>query len=65
MDLIQQFLGAGSSRVASSELTERDLCCTIWASLDLGRKPDRRSRASYIRAKIRHKSIFAVLAYSA
>jgi hypothetical protein len=46
------------SKVASSELTERDLCCRIWASLDLHRKPDRRSRASYIRAEIRHKSIY-------
>jgi hypothetical protein len=46
------------SKVASSELTERDLCCTISASLDLHRKPDWHSRALYVRAEIRHKSIF-------
>jgi hypothetical protein len=46
------------SEVASSELTERDLCCTMWTSLDLHRKPDRRSRALYFRAETRHRSIF-------
>jgi hypothetical protein len=45
-------------KVASSEVTERDLCCTISASLDLHRKLDRRGRGSYIRAEIPHKPTF-------